>query len=182
MMEMKHLFTSIQHPRNKIKIIGEIASPGSIAYEEGLSLEILLVRFFSRIYLTPFAIIERENIFGSKRLIRANLLSNNGSSVNLSPNDTIYILSKKDVTFLNSILVADALSLLSEKNSSLISDFFRKRGLDRYQCKSLQILAKQSSSSSIRFVKSKYLPNPNLNLDQLEFVKAAHLYLKINPT
>ena len=48
---------------------------------------------------TPFAIIERENIFGSKRLIRANLLSNNGSSVNLSPNDTIYILSKKDVTF-----------------------------------------------------------------------------------
>ena len=35
----------------------------------------------------------------------------------------------------------------------------------------MQILAKQSSSSSIKFVKSKYLPNPNLNpIDQLEFV------------
>ncbi|MDC3059514.1 SLBB domain-containing protein [SAR86 cluster bacterium] len=161
-------------PRNIIKIIGEIASPGSIAFEEGLSLvDLISPESFLESTYTPFAIIERENIFGSKRLIRANLLSNNGSSVNLSPNDTIYILSKKDVTFLNSILVADALSLLSEKNSSLISDFFRKRGLDRYQCKSLQILAKQSSSSSIRFVKSKYLPNPNLNpVDQLEFVES----------
>ena len=122
---------------------------------------------------TPFAIIERENIFGSKRLLRANLLSNNSSSVNLSPNDTIYILSKKDINFLNSILVADALSLLTEKNSNLLSDYFRKSGLDRYQCRSLQILAKQSSSSSIRFVKSKYLPNPNLNpIDQLEFVES----------
>jgi protein involved in polysaccharide export with SLBB domain len=161
-------------PRNIIKIIGEIASPGSIAFEEGLSLvDLISPESFLESTYTPFAIIERENIFGSKRLIRANLLSNNGSSVNLSPNDTIYILSKKDVTFLNSILVADALSLLSEKNSSLISDFFKKRGLDRYQCKSLQILAKQSSSSSIRFVKSKYLPNPNLNpVDQLEFVES----------
>lgn len=161
-------------PRNKIKIIGEIASPGSIAYEEGLSLRDLISpdSFLESTY-TPFAIIERENIFGSKRLLRANLLSNSSSSVNLSPNDTIYILSKKDINFLNSILVADALSLLTEKNSNLLSDYFRKSGLDRYQCRSLQILAKQSSSSSIRFVKSKYLPNPNLNpIDQLEFVES----------
>ncbi len=161
-------------PRNKIKIIGEIASPGSIAYEEGLSLrDLISPESFLESTYTPFAIIERENIFGSKRLLRANLLSNNSSSVNLSPNDTIYILSKKDVNFLNSILVADALSLLTEKNSNLLSDYFRKSGLDRYQCRSLQILAKQSSSSSIRFVKSKYLPNPNLNpIDQLEFVES----------
>ena len=33
------------------------------------------------------------------------------------------------------------------------------------------MLAKQSSSSSIKFVTSKYLPNPNLNpIDQLEFI------------
>ena len=33
------------------------------------------------------------------------------------------------------------------------------------------MLAKQSLSSSIKFVKSKYFPNPNLNpIDQLEFV------------
>ena len=161
-------------PRNKIKIIGEIASPGSIAYEEGLSLrDLISPESFLESTYTPFAIIERENIFGSKRLLRANLLSNNSSSVNLNPNDTIYILSKKDVNFLNSILVADALSLLTEKNSNLLSDYFRKSGLDRYQCRSLQILAKQSSSSSIRFVKSKYLPNPNLNpIDQLEFVES----------
>ena len=61
--------------------------------------------------------------------------------------------------------------MLKEKDSSLLSDYFKKRNLDRYQCSSLQILAKQSSSSSIKFVKSKYLPNPNLNpVDQLEFV------------
>ncbi len=161
-------------PRNKIKIMGEIASPGSIAFEEGLSLgDLIGPESFLESTYTPFAIIERENIFGSKRLLRANLLSNNGSSVNLNPNDIIYILSKKDVNFLNSILVADALSLLSEKNSTSLSDYFRKSGLDRYQCRSLQILAKQSSSSSIRFVKSKYLPNPNLNpVDQLEFVES----------
>ena len=161
-------------PRNIIKLTGEIASPGSIAYEQGLILEdIIKPEYFLESTYTPFVIIERENNFGSKRLLRANLLRKSNSSFKLSPNDTIYVLSKKDINFLNSILVADALSLLSEKNSKLLSDYFRKSGLDRYQCKSLQILAKQSSSSSIRFVKSKYLPNPNLNpIDQLEFVES----------
>ena len=37
-MEMKYLFINFPNtPRNIIKIIGEIASPGSIAYEEGLN-------------------------------------------------------------------------------------------------------------------------------------------------
>ena len=158
-------------PRNIIKVIGEIASPGFIAFEEDITLEKLITResFLESTY-TPFVIIERENKFGSKRLIRANLITDD-TSTKLEPNDLIYILSRKDVNFLNSILVADALNLLSRKNSELLSNYFAKRNLDRYQCKSLQILAKQSASSSIKFVKSKYLPNPNLNpVDQLEFV------------
>jgi len=158
-------------PRNIIKVIGEIASPGYMAFEEDITLDKLITResFLESTY-TPFVIIERENKFGSKRLIRANFL-NSKISTKLEPNDLVYILSKKDVNFLNSILVADALNLLSRKNSELLSNYFSKRNLDRYQCKSLQILAKQSASSSIKFVKSKYLPNPNLNpVDQLEFV------------
>ena len=158
-------------PRNIIKVIGEIASPGYMAFEEDITLDKLISResFLESTY-TPFVIIERENKFGSKRLIRANFL-NSKLSIKLEPNDLVYILSKKDVNFLNSILVADALNLLSRKNSELLSNYFSKRNLDRYQCKSLQILAKQSASSSIKFVKSKYLPNPNLNpVDQLEFV------------
>ena len=158
-------------PRNIIKVIGEIASPGFIAFDEDITLEKLITResFLESTY-TPFVIIERENKFGSKRLIRANLISDD-TSTKLEPNDLVYVLSKKDVNFLNSILVADALNLLSRKNSELLSNYFAKRNLDRYQCKSLQILAKQSASSSIKFVKSKYLPNPNLNpVDQLEFV------------
>ena len=58
----------------------------------------------------------------------------------LQPNDIIYVLSKKDVTFLNSILVADALGILKENDSKELSEYFKRRNLDRFQCKSLQIL------------------------------------------
>ncbi len=159
-------------PRNIVKIFGELASLGNFAYEENLSLtDIIKPRDFLESTYTPFAIVERENEFGSKSLIRTNLLQKDKADLKLKPNDIVYVLSKNDIAFLNSILVADALNLLKEKDSSLLSDYFKKRNLDRYQCSSLQILAKQSSSSSIKFVKSKYLPNPNLNpVDQLEFV------------
>ena len=159
-------------PRNIVKIYGELASLGNFAYEENLSLsDIIKPRDFLESTYTPFAIVERENEFGSKSLIRTNLILKDEEDLKLKSNDIIYVLSKSDVAFLNSILVADALNLLAEKDSSLISDYFKERNLDRYQCSSLQILAKQSSSSSIKFVKSKYLPNPDLNpVDQLEFV------------
>ena len=160
-------------PRNIIKIIGEISVSGSVAYEDGLTLEdIIKPEDFSENTYAPFAIIERENKFGSKRLLRANLFTNDGANTLLKSNDVIYVLSKDDVNFLNSILVADALSILSERDSKELSDYFELRNLDRYQCKSLQMLAKQASSSSIKFVKSKYLPNPNVKAtDQLEFVE-----------
>ena len=46
----------------------------------------------------------------------------------------------------------------------------------------MQILAKQSSSSSIRFVRSKYLPNPNLNpIDQLEFIDKCPDIYEVKP-
>ena len=160
-------------PRNIVKIFGEIATPGSVAFEDGLMLQDVLKKeaFLESTY-TPFVIIERENTLGSKFLIRSNLLGGEDFQTKLKPNDIIYILSKKDVNFLNSILVADALNLIKQKDSDQLSDFFDKRRMDRYQCKSLQILAKQSSSSSIKFVKSKYLPNPNIRpIDQLEFVE-----------
>ena len=159
-------------PRNIVKINGAIATPGSVAFEEGLNLEDVIKKesFLEDTY-TPFVIIERENTLGSKFLIRSNLVGGEDSQTKLMPNDTIFILSKNDVNFLNSILVADALKLIKQKDSDQLSNFFDNRRLDRYQCKSLQILAKQSSSSSIKFVKSKYLPNPNVRpVDQLEFV------------
>ena len=63
------------------------------------------------------------------------------------------------------------LNILGDKDSRKLSDYFKSRNLDRYQCNSLQMLAKRASSSSIRFVKSKYLPNPDIEAtDQLEFV------------
>ena len=159
-------------PRNIVRINGEIATPGSVAYEKGLTLGNIIKKesFLENTY-TPFVIIERENELGSKFLIRSNLIGGENFQTKLMPNDIVYILSKKDVNFLNSILVADALNLLKEKESDELSKFFKDRNLVRYQCKSLQILAKQSSSSSIKFVSSKYLPNPNIRpVDQLEFV------------
>ncbi len=159
-------------PRNIVKIYGEIATPGSVAFEDGMVLEDVIKKesYLENTY-TPFVIIERENTLGSKFLIRSNLLGGEDFKTKLMPNDIIFILSKDDVNFLNSILVADALKLIKQKDSDQLSKFFENRQLDRYQCKSLQILAKQSSSSSIKFVSSKYLPNPNVRpVDQLEFV------------
>lgn len=159
-------------PRNIIRIVGDISSSGSVAFEPNLLLEDLIKPedFYESTY-APFAIIERENNYGSKRLLRTNLYDNDGSKTILQPNDIIYVLSQKDVSFLNSILVADSLSILKQKQSDELSEYFKRRNLDRFQCKSLQMLAKQSLSSSIKFVKSKYLPNPDIEpVDQLEFI------------
>ncbi len=170
-------------PRNVVKIIGEISSSGSVAFESNLTLEDLInpEDFYESTY-APFAIIERENNYGSKSLLRTNLYDNDGSATELQPNDIIYVLSKKDVAFLNSILVADALGILKENDSKELSDYFKRSNLDRFQCKSLQILAKQSLSSSIKFVKSKYLPNPNIEpIDQLEFIDACPRIFESKP-
>ena len=161
-------------PRNVIQVKGSTTAVGSYAYEDGIYLEDIISHesFLGETY-TPFTIIERENIFGSKVLIRANLLTNDGPKTTLKPNDIIYVMSKEDVSFLNSILVADALGLLSEDNNKSLTQYFLLTDIERYKCKSLQLLAKQSSVSSIKFVKSKYFPNPDLNpIDQLEFVKS----------
>ena len=160
-------------PKNVIRIIGEIASDGSYAFEEGLLLEDLIKPedILTSTY-APFAIIERENKFGSKFLIKANLFNNDGPGTSLSPNDSVHVLSVTDIDFLNSILVADALGLLDANDEELLSRYYFSSGTERYQCKSLQLLAKQSSNSSINFVKSRYLPNPKVNpIDQLGFVK-----------
>jgi polysaccharide export outer membrane protein len=170
-------------PRNIIKIIGSTTAAGILAYEENLFLEdIIEIDTFLETTYTPFAIIERENLYGSKSLIRTNLLTNDGPKTELKPNDIIYVLSKDDVAFLNSILVADALGLLSKENQQSLSRYFYLSEIERYRCKSLQMLARQSSSSSIKFVKSKYFPNPNLNpIDQLEFVKSCPKIFEDSP-
>ena len=114
-------------PRNQIRIIGETTAIGAIAYEEGITLEkILKPKTFLPDTYTPFTIIERENSFGSKSLLKANLFNNDGPETTLSPNDIIYVLSKNDVEFLNSILVADALGLISDESSKKISDFLNR--------------------------------------------------------
>ena len=168
-------------PRNIIKIFGETASKGSIAFEKNLSVsEIIKPESFLESTYTLFAIIERENNLGSKSLIRANLLGN--SKILLEPNDSVYILSKKDIEFINSILVGDSLGLLGEKDSEKLSNYFGINNLSRYQCKSLQLLAKQSESSSMKFIKSKYLPNPKIDpIDQLEFVDSCPAIFEEKP-
>ncbi|MDA9729364.1 SLBB domain-containing protein [SAR86 cluster bacterium] len=170
-------------PRNIIKIVGAISSSGSVAFEEGLLLEEIIKPedFFESTY-APFAIIERENNFGSKSLLKANLYNDDGSETSLKSNDVIYVLSQEDVKFLNSILVADALNILSNNDSESLANYFKSKNLDRYQCKSLQMLARQTSSSSIRFVKSKYLPNPDVEaIDQLEFIEECPFIFEKKP-
>ena len=168
-------------PRNIIKIFGETTSKGSIAFEKNLSVsEIIKPESFLESTYTLFAIIERENNIGSKSLIRANLLGN--SKILLEPNDSVYILSKKDIEFINSILVGDSLGLLGEKDSEKLSNYFGLNNLSRYQCKSLQLLAKQSESSSMKFIKSKYLPNPKIDpIDQLEFIDSCPAIFEEKP-
>ena len=170
-------------PRNLISIIGETTATGSIAYEDGITLEkILKPKTFLPDTYTPFAIIERENSFGSKSLLKANLFNNDGPDTFLKPNDIIYILSKNDVDFLNSILVADALGLIGDESSKKISDYFNRSKLERFQCDSLKILAKQSNSSSITFVRSKYIPNPRVDpLSQLQFVDSCPAIFESKP-
>ncbi len=170
-------------PRNIINISGEIASSGVYAYEEGLTLEdIIKPEDILNSTYAPFAIIERENNFGSKFLIKANLYNNDGPKTLLQPNDNLFILSIDDVAFLNSILVADSLGLLDSDDEEILSKYYFSSGTTRYQCKSLQLLAKQSSTSSINFVRSRYLPNPKLNpIDQLQFVEKCPNIFENNP-
>lgn len=161
-------------PRNIIHIKGETTAEGIVAYEENLRLNQLIApeSLLSSTY-APFVIIERENIYGSKTLLKANLLGNSGSNVQLKPNDIINVLSVNDIDFLNSILVADALSLISDEDSNALKNFYRSKRQERYKCKSLQLLAKLSSTSSMKFVSSKYLPNPKLDpVDQLKFINS----------
>ena len=86
------------------------------------------------------------------------------------------------MSFLNSILVADSLGLLNADDEDILSKYYFSSGTNRYQCKSLQLLAKQSSTSSINFVRSRYLPNPKLNpIDQLQFVEKCPSIFENNP-
>ena len=44
--------------------------------------------------------------------------------------------------------------------------------LEKYKCKSLQLLSKQSDSSTIKFVKSKQFPKSNFSpIDELKFIE-----------
>ena len=160
-----HVHKLSNTPRNIVKVVGESTSSGNYAFEEGLTLEeIIQPKNLLDSSYAPFSIIERENQYGSKILLKANLLDNDGPSTSLKANDVIYVLSKKDVDFLNSYQVGYALGVIDEdeKNKGNFSQQLVNR------CKSLSLLSKQSKVSSIEFVKSKYLPNPDKNAsDQL---------------
>jgi protein involved in polysaccharide export with SLBB domain len=54
--------------------------------------------------------------------------------------------------------------------------------LDKYKCKSLQILSKQSDASTIKFVKSKQFPKSNFNpIDELNFIEKCPEIFEENP-
>ena len=165
---------------------------------------------------TPFVAIERENIYGSKKLLKSNLLSKENKTF-LQANDIIYIFSRSDIEFINSILVANALGVLDTEDSEKLNDYLnpelkisvdnannnsRMNGseldannfiparsnksenedLEKYKCKSLQLLSKQSDSSTIKFVKSKQFPKSNFSpIDELKFIDKCPEIFEANP-
>ena len=164
---------------------------------------------------TPFVAIERENIYGSKKLLKTNLLSKESKTF-LQPNDVIYIFSRSDIEFINSILVANALGVLDAEDSEKLNDYLNPQlkisvdsannnsqvngsvidsnftserstkpeneDLEKYKCKSLQVLSKQSDSSTIKFVKSKQFPKSNFSpIDELKFIDKCPEIFEENP-
>ena len=199
-------------PRNEIMIVGTTSAIGSIAYEDGLALEdIIQPKSLLEDTYTPFVAIQRETIYGSKNLLKSNLLLKSNKTF-LRPNDKVFIFSKTDIDFINSILVANALGVLDEDDSELLNNFLdpkqsssidisdvnqselsldsvpnsttfiqgnQEDELTKYKCKSLQVLSKQSQSTTIKFVKSKQFPKSNFNpVDELIFLADALNYLK----
>ena len=202
-------------PRNKIMILGTTSAKGSIAYEDGISLEdIIQPKSLLEDTYTPFVAIQRENIYGSKNLLKSNLLLKSDKTI-LRPNDKVFIFSKTDIDFINSILVANALGVLDEDDSELLNDYLDPKqsspidisdlnqseiSLDgapnspnfiqeneddelmKYKCKSLQVLSKQSESTTIKFVKSKQFPKSNFNpIDELNFFNGCPELFEENP-
>ena len=204
-------------PRNKILIKGSTAINGSIAFEDELALEnIINPSFILETTYTPFVAIERENIYGSKKLLKTNLLPKENKTF-LQANDVIYIISRSDIEFINSILVANALGILDAEDSKELNDYLspeskislddtntnsqmnyaeldannflparsnkpENEDLEKYKCKSLQVLSKQSDSSTIKFVKSKQFPKSNFSpIDELKFIDKCPEIFEENP-
>jgi polysaccharide export outer membrane protein len=204
-------------PRNKILVKGSTTINGSIAFEDGLALEdIIKPSLILETTYTPFVAIERENIFGSKKLLKTNLLSKENKTF-LQANDVIYIFSRSDIEFINSILVANALGILDSVDSKKLNDYLSpefkisvdntnstsqmngseldannfiptrsnkpdNEDLEKYKCKSLQLLSKQSDSSTIKFVKSKQFPKSNFSpVDELKFIEKCPEIFEENP-
>ena len=204
-------------PRNKILVKGSTSINGSIAFEDGLTLEdIINPSFILETTYTPFVAIERENIYGSKKLLKTNLLAKEDKTF-LQANDIVYIFSRSDIEFINSILVANALGVLDAEDSKRLNDYLNpdlkisvdningnsqmngseldannfiparsnkpeKEDLDKYKCKSLQLLSKQSDSSTIKFVKSKQFPKSNFSpIDELKFIEKCPEIFEENP-
>lgn len=204
-------------PRNKILIKGSTAINGSIAFEDELALEnIINPSFILETTYTPFVAIERENIYGSKKLLKTNLLPKENKTF-LQANDVIYIFSRSDIEFINSILVANALGILDAEDSKKLNDYLspeskislddtntnsqmngaeldannflpartnkpENEDLGKYKCKSLQVLSKQSDSSTIKFVKSKQFPKSNFSpIDELKFIDKCPEIFEANP-
>ena len=54
--------------------------------------------------------------------MKSNLLLKSNKTI-LRPNDKVFIFSKTDIDFINSILVANALGVLDEDDSELLNNF-----------------------------------------------------------
>ena len=125
-------------------IVGTTSAIGSIAYEDGLALEdIIQPKSLLEDTYTPFVAIQRENIYGSKNLLKSNLLLKSNKTI-LRPNDKVFIFSKTDIDFINSILVANALGVLDEDDSELLNNF-----LDPKQSSSIDISDVNQSELSL---------------------------------
>ena len=110
---------------NNITIEGFVNSRGIYSYKEGSTLSDFIDEndLTDSTYL-PFSIISRKNGGASREKISVDLNKETRDSFKLLPNDSIYIFSEYDIDFINSALLADALSLLNEDDKTELDNFY----------------------------------------------------------
>ena len=138
---------------NNITIEGFVNSRGIYSYKEGSTLSDFIDEndLTDSTYL-PFSIISRKNGGASREKISVDLNKETRDSFKLFPNDSIYIFSEYDIDFINSALLADALSLLNEEDKTELDNFYagEKRKVEQADLNATQSVG-----------------NPPINLDSI---------------
>ena len=152
---------------NNITIEGFVNSKGIYSYKKESTLSDYIDEndLTDSTYL-PYSIISRKNGGTSREKISVDLNKETRDSFKLLPNDSIYIFSEYDIDFINSALLADALSLLNEDDKIALDNFYaiesRKAGesdSSRTQIVGTPIQYDSSNQSSATSNQSPIIPN-----------------------